>query len=68
MEDRTRDRSGDVCEMRGDDIDAYLEWFERRILSPDKVPSRASATPSLLPRPTRHPAQTHSHPHPHPLT
>ncbi|TNY22437.1 hypothetical protein DMC30DRAFT_415103 [Rhodotorula diobovata] len=43
--------SGDVCEMRGDDIDAYLEWFERRILSPDKVPSRFADVARFFPAP-----------------
>ncbi|GAA6056828.1 hypothetical protein JCM3770_003589 [Rhodotorula araucariae] len=32
--------TGDACDMTGDEIDAYLEWFEDRILSAEKTSSR----------------------------
>lgn len=35
-------------DLDGDEMDAYLEWFEQHILSDEKVPSRAFDL-SLLP-------------------
>ncbi|GAA5906399.1 hypothetical protein JCM8208_004645 [Rhodotorula glutinis] len=49
--DRSSLWRGEVSELDGDEMDAYLEWFEQHILSDEKVPSRFTDVARYFPAP-----------------